>query len=145
MISGSWQLALSGWVAIVAGSIMALFGLLYIGILFSGRAIPVGAGRIIAILALGAGPLLFVSGIAMILSGVKLMNGFSWARMVIQAFSWIALVGSVAWLAYSASEKSEIDSYVLVRGAIFFLVTGAPASVLILLLRMNVIQSAMKK
>src|SRR5947209_16349162 len=69
------------------------------------------------------------AGLAIIGSGFKLMRGYLWARTVLEIFSAAALCASLGWLIYSASHLRHIHSIHVFQGAMFFLVTGAPAIV----------------
>ena len=85
------------------------------------------------------------AGLAIIGSGFKLMGGYLWARTVLEIFSAAALCASLGWLIYSVSHLRHIHSIHVFQGAMFFLVTGAPAIVMLLLLRSDAIQRAMTR
>jgi hypothetical protein len=53
---------------------------------------------IFIILTIAAGPLLVLAGMAIIISGFKLMAGYIWDGTVLRISSWIALGVSIAWL-----------------------------------------------
>jgi hypothetical protein len=144
MSSVTWMLTAAGWLAILAGAAVTLLGLLLVAALFLGKAPVSGAGMFL-VLTIGAGPLLLLAGIAIVISGFKLMAGYLWARTVLQVFCWISLVASIAWLLYRASEEREIHLVDVVRGSIFFVLTGVPAILLILLLRSEGVQRAISR
>jgi hypothetical protein len=125
----------AGWLAIVCGAAVTLLGVLFVSAMLTRGGVPVGGAGLFAVLTLGAGPVLTLSGIAIIVAGIQLMHGQEWARTVLQVFSWIALCGSAGWLGYSAIEVRHIHLIDVVHGSIFLLLTAAPAAVLILLLR----------
>jgi hypothetical protein len=142
MGSASWLVTAAGWIAIAAGAAVILLGVLLFGSFFLGRGSLSG---MFAILSLGAGPLLTLTGVAVIVSGFKLMGGHSWTRMVLEIFSWIALCASIVWVIYSTSQHRDIHFEHVFEGAMFFLVTGVPAIVMILLLRSDAIQRALTR
>jgi hypothetical protein len=125
----------AGSLAILCGAALTLLGVMLFSALLLRGGVPVGGAGLFAILTLGAGPLLTLSGIAIIVSGIKLMHGQEWARTVLQVFSWILLCGSVGWLGYSAIEEGHIHLIDVVHGGIFLLLTAVPPAVLLLLLR----------
>jgi hypothetical protein len=132
MGGGSSLVTAAGWLGIAQGAVMALLGLLLLGAFFSGRGSLSG---MFYILSLGAGPLLTAAGVAIVVAGFKLMGGHTWARTVLQVFSWITLCTSIFWIVYSASQKRNLYFEDVFEGAIFLLITGAPAIAMILLLR----------
>ena len=125
----------AGWLAIVCGAAATLLGVLLVSAILTRGGVPVGGAGLFAILTLGGGPVLTLSGIAIIVSGIKVMHGQEWARTVLQVFSWIALCGSIGWLGYNAIEERHIHLIDVVHGGIFLLLTAVPPAVLILLLR----------
>jgi|HubBroStandDraft_1064217.scaffolds.fasta_scaffold06159_2 hypothetical protein len=135
----------AGWLAIVAGAVVTLLGLLLAGAIFSGRGVPVSGAGLFLVLSLGAGPLLTLAGITIVVSGFKLMGGYAWARTVLESVSWVALCASIGWLIYSASSVRHIHTIHVIQGTLFLLVTGAPAIAMILLLRSNVIQRTLTR
>jgi hypothetical protein len=145
MGSASWLVPAAGWLAIVSGAVVALLGLLLFGAIFSGGGVPVSGAGLFVVLTLGAGPVLMLAGAAIVASGFKLIAGFAWARTALEIFSWIALCASAGWLIYSASHLRNIHFIDVFRGSLFFLVTGAPAILMILLLRSDAIGRAMTK
>lgn len=136
---------IAGWLAIVAGAAVALLGLSLLVAFLSDRGVPVGGAGLFGLLTLGVGPLLMLSGIAVVIAGIKLMGGYIWARTILEIFSVIALCASVAWLIYSASQLRHIHSTHVFRGAVFFLFTGLPPILMMLLLRSDKIQRAMTR
>jgi hypothetical protein len=128
-------MTVAGWLAIVCGAAVTVLGVWFVSALFMRGGLPVGGAGSFIILTVGAGPLLTLSGIAIIVSGVKLMGGQEWARTVLQAFSWVAFCASIVWLGYSAMQVRHIHLIHVVHGSIFLLVTVVPALTMILLLR----------
>lgn len=145
MSSASGLVTATGWFAIVVGALVTLLGLVLIGAIFSGGGVPVSAAGLFVIVTLGAGPLLTLSGIAIAISGFKLMAGYSWARTVLEIFSWISLCASIGWLIYSASQVRHIHTYHVAQGAMFFLATGVPAIAMVLLLHSAAVQQAITR
>jgi len=145
MGSASWLVIGTSWFAIVAGAVVTLLGLVLFLAIFSGRGVPVSGAGLFVILTTGVGPLLSLAGIAIVAAGFKLMGGSPWARTVLEAFAWIALCASVAWLIYSGTQERHIHLEHVIHGALFFLVSGVPAIVMILLLRSAAIQRALTR
>ena len=145
MGSVTWSLTAAGWLGILSGSAITLLGLLFVGTLFLGKGVPVSGVGIFVIVTMGVGPLLILAGVAIAVSGFRLMGGYSWARSVLEIFSWIALAASVGWLIYSAADKREIHAIDVVQGSIFLLFTGGPAVLLMVLLRSEGVQRAIHR
>ena len=143
MASASALVTLAGWLAIAAGAAVALLGLVLFGSMFSGGGAPVSGAGLFVILTLGAGPVLILTGIAMIVSGFKLMGGHAWARTVLEVIAWTSMCASAGWVIYNASQQDHIYRYHVIQGAMFLLGVTVPAIVLIALLRSDAIQRAM--
>ena len=128
-------LTVAGWLAIVCGAAVALLGVTLICEIFLAGGVPVGGAGLFAVLTLGAGPILTLIGITVLVSGFKVMGGHEWARTVIQVFAWIVVFASIGWLGYSAMHERHIHLIDVVHWGIILLVTGVPGIAMILLLR----------
>lgn len=124
----------ASWLAIVSGAVLTLSGFILTAMFFFGR-IPVSGAGLFMLISLVAGPAMAVSGVTVVLAGIGLMNGASWAARTLTTFAWIAFAASVGWLIYSATELENIHAEHVVRGAIFLALTGGPAALLLFLLR----------
>ncbi len=140
MASASWLVTAAGWIAILAGGAIALLGLLLIGELFYGRGSMSGMWILFTV---GAGPILMLGGVTIVIAGFKLMGGHEWARTVLEIFFWVALCASIGWVVYRISQHRHIHLEHVIEGAIFFLITGAPAILMLVLLHSNAIRRAL--
>ena len=133
-----------GWLAILIGVALGVLGLTAFAQIAFGRDSPaVSAGPIL--LGLVIGPLVALLGITIIVSGFKLMGGHAWARTVLEIFSWIILCASLAWVVYSAAHVQQIHSYHLIQWFVFFLLSGAPSLIMLLLLHSGTVQRALTR
>jgi hypothetical protein len=133
-------LTAAAWLAGLAGAAVALMGVLLTATIFSNKGVPVGGAGLFVVLAWGAGPLLAIAGVAVVVSTFKLIAGYLWARTVLEVFAAVALCASIGWLIYSAAHVRHIHWNHIVQGAMFFLLTGIPSIVLLLLLRSDAVQ-----
>jgi len=143
MASGSWVLTAAAWCSILAGVLVTLCGLILIGVLFLGKGVPVGGAGLFQILTMGAGPVLALAGPAVVYAAIRLMGGYGWARSALEIFFWMVAAATVLYIAYNTSRLRGIEASNVVRGTIFFALTGAPALALALLLRSASVVRAM--
>ena len=143
MVAGSWLLGVAGWGSILGGVALTLLGLSLAAAMFSGGGAPLGGALIFFLLIFVAGPLLVLGGPAVIFAGVKLMSGHAWARLALEIFWWTMLVGTTGYLVYRAFTEREILTEDVLTGAFYFLCTGAPSIVMVVLLRSDSIRRAM--
>jgi hypothetical protein len=142
MAAGSWVLTVVGWFWILAGSVVTISGLMLVGALFFGRGVPVSGAGMFILLTLVVGPLLALAGPMAVVSAVQLMNRHAWARSYLEVATWIGLFGSVFYLGYTGVTKNDIFAEDIIRGAIFFLFTGAPLTGMLFLLRSDSMRRA---
>lgn len=143
MGSATWTLTTAGWLAILTGAGAALAGLVLMGAMFFGAGVPVGGAGLFVLLVLGAGPLLFLAGVAMSFAGFKLMGGHAWALTTLSILAWVAFAGTLVWLVYSASQRWPLEAPDIVQGFIFLMLTSVPSGLLIALLRSQAVRGAM--
>ena len=138
-------LTISGGFSIALGVIVAVMGLVLIGLLIFGGGVPIGAAGLFGLFTMVGGPCLLVAGTAVIWSGVKLMGGHSWARTLLEVFAWLVITGTVCCLAYFGITARKIEGSDVVSGMIYFLATCVPSIALLLLLWSEAVRSAMTR
>lgn len=145
MTTGSGLLTFAGILAIGGGTILVLLGVLLLGLLFFGKGADIsGAGAFVLLTMIG-GPLLLVAGSTVILSGFKLMSGHGWARTFLMVLCWLALLTTIACIAYGGITAPKIEGQHIVTGTTYFLLGGLPAIVMLLLLRTEAVRHAMTR
>jgi hypothetical protein len=128
-------LTVAGWLAVVCGAVVTLLGVMLFSAIFMNAGVPVGGAGLFAVLTVGAGPVLTLIGITVMVSGFKLTGGQEWPRTVIQVFSWVVVCASLGWSGYSAAAERHIHLIDVVHWGILLLWTAVPGIALILLLR----------
>ena len=136
MTAGSWVVTSAGWLAILAGTILAVFGIAALVITTGGKSSPaVAAGPIMFGIIIG--PIIALVGVMLIISGFKLMSGQVWARMVLQTFSWLTLCSSIFAIVYNLSRLRRIYPEDITQSVFIFLSSAVPALVMIVLLLLS--------
>ena len=141
----SGGLLAAGWLAVVCGALLALWGLFLIAAMFTRGSVPIGGAGLFVILTLGLGPVLAIAGIAAAVAAFRLMGGHESARMTLLALSAIGLCAGGAWAAYGLTHVRHIHGDHVMQAALTFLLTGGPAAVLLFLLRSDGVRQAMTK
>jgi hypothetical protein len=136
MSTGSWLLTAAGWGSVAGGVLVALAGVLLIGVLFGGRGVPVGGAGAVAIFSFGVGPLLAVAGTVAVVAGLKLGGGAGWARTYLELFFWMVAVLIGGYIAYEGSRIRSMEAGHVIRGALYFAFLGAPAIVMAIVVRL---------
>jgi hypothetical protein len=142
MNTESWVLGAAGWLAILTGSVVAIFGIVVVTM--AGRDSHVVAGGPV-MFAIFIAPAIAVVGVTVIVCGFKLMGGHLWARVVLEVFSWITLCASIGAIVYSGSTLRQIDSEDIIQGAFVFLTSGLPALIMIILLHSAAVARAVSR
>jgi hypothetical protein len=142
MSSASWTVAAAGLLAILAGSVLAVLAIVVF--MSIGRGSPAVAGGPI-LFGLVAAPILGIVGAALIMCGIKLMGGYSWARTVLELIAWTTLAVSAAWVIYDFTQMNEIRRENAIPEVLGFLAGGIPAALMILLLHSSAVERALQR
>jgi hypothetical protein len=142
MSSAPWTVAAAGWLAIVAGAVLAILAVVVFVTVTRGS--PVVAGGPI-LFGLVAGSVSSIVGVALIVCGIKLMEGHSWARTVLELIAWTTLAVSAGWVIYDFEQMSEIRTENAVPEILGFLAGGVPAALMILLLHSGGVERALQR
>ncbi len=137
MSTGSWLLTAAGWGSVAGGILVAIAGLLLIGVLFAGRGVPAGGAGAVAVFSFGVGPMLAVAGTVAVVAGIKLWAGQVWARTYLELFFWGVAVAIAGYIAYEGSRIRSIEAGHVIRGALYFVFLAAPAILMAIVVRLS--------
>jgi hypothetical protein len=145
MAIASPVLTLAAWSSVAAGAIIVLVGLFFLGAMFFAGGVPIGGAGAFVILTLLAGPALIAAGCGVLFAGLRLMAGYAWARSALEQFFWFVAASTALYIAYNGARIRGIELTEVVRGGIFYALTGAPSLALALLLRSDAVRQAITR